>query len=90
LYEDEKDAYLFGKKLYLTSSEYRILRFLSFHEGIPFNAESIMSYCFPSTFARKKSNAITHICHINAKTKKLTENTIISCKKNVGYYVIKK
>ena len=90
LYEDEKDGYLYGKKLYLTPAEYKILRFLAFHEGAPFDAESIMAYCFPSTFMRKKCNAITHICHINSKTRKLTHETIIACKKNVGYYSMKK
>ena len=90
LYEDEKDGYLYGKKLYLTPAEYKILRFLTFHEGMRFDAESIMAYCFPSTFMRKKCNAVTHICHLNNKARKLTRETIIACKKNVGYSIIKK
>ncbi|MBO5110175.1 MAG: winged helix-turn-helix domain-containing protein [Clostridia bacterium] len=90
LYADEQDAYLYGKRLYLTPSEYHVLRFLTFHQGHPFNADNIMAYCFASTFARKPANAITHICRINQKAKSIAKERLIACKKNIGYYVIKK
>ena len=90
LYSDERDAYLYGKRLYLTPCEYHILRFLTFHRGKPFNADSIMAYCFPSTFARKPTNAITHICRINQKARKVTGEKIILSKRALGYYVLQK
>ena len=87
LYADEVDAYLYGRRLYLTPKEYDVLRFLCFHVGMIFSAESIMAYCFPSTFARLPSNAVTHICRINQKAKKVAGKPLIRCKKGLGYYV---
>lgn len=87
IYSDEKDAYLYGKRLYLTPKEYDVLRFLALHVGTFFSADSIMAYCFPSTFARLKSNAVTHICHINQKALRYGSQKIILSKKGVGYSV---
>lgn len=87
-YQDEHQAYLYGRRLYLTPSEYKILRFLAFHQGEAFDVENIMRYCFPSTFLRKTSNAVTHICRINQKAREVSKIKLVLFRHGKGYFVI--
>ena len=77
----------FGKKINLTKTEAKILRFLIRSYPTPRKAETIIKYLYKPTKSPEPSSIRTHVCKINSKFKELFGEGIICSPESAGYVI---